>query len=216
MDSVVLHQGQSWLRFLRVSRVWRRGGSSAHTRTGPHEKTCDMRGSLVPGSSSLSVVSPRRFATGDRGGFRVFFCRAGPPRNGMCDVASSCGTSTRPRRDAGLSRCVNIKSHVKYDAVASPRVGVAASRAAGTFPARPAGSCAVPPRVACAAAAASTAAVGPGVVTAPPARGATRRTAMRRMPLAGRRAAARGVPEAAPARPRRSTRRSVSSTVCVS
>lgn len=120
MDSVVLHQGQSWLRFLRVSRVWRRGGSSAHTRTGPHEKTCDMRGSLVPGSSSLSVVSPRRFAAGDRGGLRVFCCRAGPPRNGMCDVASSCGTSTRPRRDAGLSRCVNIKSHVKYDAVASP------------------------------------------------------------------------------------------------
>ena len=93
--------------------MWRRGGSSAHTRTGPHEKTCDMRGSLVPGSSSLSVVSPRRFAAGDRGGFRVFCCRAGPPRNGMCDVASSCGTSTRPRRDAGLSRCVNIKSHVE-------------------------------------------------------------------------------------------------------
>ena len=152
-----------------------------------------MRGSLVPGSSSLSVVSPRRFAAGDRGGFRVFCCRAGPPRNGMCDVASSCGTSTRPRRDAGLSRCVNIKSHVKYDAgCRSPLASCAASRmpAGPVTRARPAGSCAVPPRVACAAAAASTAAVGPGVVTGPARRDSTHRdaahAACRPVPLRGR------------------------------
>ena len=71
-------------------------------------------------------------------------------------------------------------------------VGVAASRAAGTFPARPAGSCAVPPRVACAAAAASTAAVGPGVVTltGPARRDSTHRdaahAACRPVPLRGR------------------------------
>ena len=107
-----------------------------------------------------------------------------------------------------------IKSHVKYDAVASPRVGVAASRAAGTFPARPAGSCAVPPpRVACAAAAASTAAVGPGVVTGPARRDSTHRdaahAACRPVPLRGR------ASRRAPARPAQRARRgrSVSSTV---
>lgn len=201
--------------------MWRRGGSSAHTRTGPHEKTCDMRGSLVPGSSSLSVVSPRRFAAGDRGGFRVFCCRAGPPRNGMCDVASSCGTSTRPRRDAGLSRCVNIKSHVivKYDAVALRASPLASCRnphaharrhARGRFPGAARGLV----RGAAAGRVCRGCGGGAGGRDGPrAARLDAPRCGACRLPAGA--AARAGVPRA-PAWPRRSTRRSVSSTVCVS
>ena len=68
-------------------------GSSAHTRTGAHEKTCGMRGSLVPGaSSSLSLSAFRTVTIPPRvPPFRVL---AGRGRIGMCDA----GTSTRRRR----------------------------------------------------------------------------------------------------------------------
>ena len=83
-----------------------------------------------------------------------------------------------PRRRVVAVREYQITCQIRRRCFAVPRVVPSCRRrgsrtpAAGSRP-RPAGSCAVPPRVACAAAAA----VGPGVVTGPARRDSTHRDA---------------------------------------
>jgi hypothetical protein len=83
-------------------------GSSAHTRTGAHEKTCGMRGSLVPGaSSSLSLSAFRTVTIPPRvPPFRVLAGRGRPTPHRAPGGGATAGPASRSG-DAVWLPCVN-------------------------------------------------------------------------------------------------------------